>query len=343
VALDELRSAGLLGLVQASKRFDPERGIAFGSYAQYWIKGQILELFKPKADAIGLGRAVSLNAPVNNKEDDDGATKLDLLPDEIPYCATIDVSKLSERERYAFRARLDGETLDNIANDIGISRERVRQINERAILKAGSTSGNVARACIRDLLDRRGYRKPARSEWAGRRFSPIKQIKITEHLSGPEKQWWLERLKNAETTNWSRKTDGREKRFKVDGSISWKELTPDEIERAKQKTPDEHLHKFLTHHQLERFRFDMRAKLCGGTKVNRPRKGPWCWASEPKPKPETGTVHVKRRTGGPCGGAIYYKPSLFGPSEKAVFCSEDSRRIVYHRFPFKPARQEGRP
>src|SRR4029077_19145554 len=57
VDLDDLRSAGLFGLVLASKRFDPDRGIAFGGYAKHWIRGQILELFKPKGGAPG--RAVS--------------------------------------------------------------------------------------------------------------------------------------------------------------------------------------------------------------------------------------------------------------------------------------------
>jgi RNA polymerase sigma factor (sigma-70 family) len=331
VELDELRAAGLLGLVQASRRFDPERDIAFGGYAQHWIKGQILELFKPKADAIGFGRAESLNAPANTEDDEEGTTQLDFVIDESLPGATLDVGEMSERERCVFRARLDGETLDDIAKGIGISRERVRQINERATHKIGSTPGNVARACIRDLWNRRGYRRTARSQWAGGNLGPVKQIKITQHLSGPEKQRWSECLKSAETTVWSRRTDGRDKRFKVDGSISWKRLTPDQVERAKQKTSEEHLHKFLTHHLLERFRFDMRAKLCGGTKVNRPRKGSWCRRALVSPGPKRDTrrgviirfpVERTRRSKGFCDREppkhVYHEP-------------ETSRKIVHHR------------
>ena len=47
----ELESAGLAGLVRASRRFDPSRSVPFGGYAKPWIRGCILELFKPGKDA----------------------------------------------------------------------------------------------------------------------------------------------------------------------------------------------------------------------------------------------------------------------------------------------------
>ena len=161
VDLDELRSAGLFGLVLATKKFDPDRGIAFGGYAQYWIKGQILELFKPKADAIGIGRATSLNNPAWADEDQDGNTKLDLIPDESAPIATVDVGSLDERERAIFGARIEGKTLEEIGNGLGVSRERVRQINERVVEQVRTKKGNIARACIRDLISRRGYKRPS--------------------------------------------------------------------------------------------------------------------------------------------------------------------------------------
>ncbi len=161
VDLDELRSAGLLGLVLATKKFDPDRGIAFGGYAQYWIKGQILELFKPKADAIGIGRATSLNTPAWADEDKDGNTKLDLILDESAPIATVDVGSLDERERAIFGARIEGKTLEEIGNGLGVSRERVRQINERVVEKVRTKKGNIARPCIRDLISRRGYKRPS--------------------------------------------------------------------------------------------------------------------------------------------------------------------------------------
>ena len=60
---DELRSAALLGLTVASRKFDPTRG-AFGPYAKLWIKGELTRFFKPTADAMAFGRSESLNVPV---------------------------------------------------------------------------------------------------------------------------------------------------------------------------------------------------------------------------------------------------------------------------------------
>jgi DNA-directed RNA polymerase specialized sigma subunit len=53
---EDLRSAALLGLVKASKKFDPDRGIPFGGYAAHWIKGEVIALFKPSRDALRRGR-----------------------------------------------------------------------------------------------------------------------------------------------------------------------------------------------------------------------------------------------------------------------------------------------
>ena len=177
VALDELRAAGLFGLVLASTKFDPDRSIAFGGYAKHWIKGQILDLFKLKGGAPG--RAVSLDAPAFTNQDGDGNTKLDLLTDNNPPIATVDLGSLDERERAIFGARVEGKTLREIGNDLSISGERVRQINEQVSKKVRTKKGNIARACIRDLINRPGYHKPSRQllpyrsvKYPGRTYSP---------------------------------------------------------------------------------------------------------------------------------------------------------------------------
>ena len=59
---DELRSAALLGLTVASRKFDPTHG-AFGPYAKFWIKGELTQFFKPTADALAFGRFESLRRP----------------------------------------------------------------------------------------------------------------------------------------------------------------------------------------------------------------------------------------------------------------------------------------
>ena len=40
---EDLRSVGVIGLLDAANKFDPERGIKFSTYAEHRIKGEILD------------------------------------------------------------------------------------------------------------------------------------------------------------------------------------------------------------------------------------------------------------------------------------------------------------
>jgi RNA polymerase sigma factor (sigma-70 family) len=150
---EDLRSAALLGLVKASKKFDPDRGVPFGGYVAHWIKGEITALFKPTGDALSFGRAVSLNAPITIKGEEEEAEFLDLVADECTPAVSPDLSSLSERERLVVEARLRGETLREIGTDLGVSAERVRQLEARALPKI--KGANAAKA-ISDLTRRGG-------------------------------------------------------------------------------------------------------------------------------------------------------------------------------------------
>ena len=106
---DEIRSAAFAGLVEASRKYDPQRG-PFGPYARCWIKGEITALFKEAKR----GRAESLDAPLLNNDRGDDPDKpktiADALADEPPSIA-LDLSALSDTDRKIIEARNAGETL----------------------------------------------------------------------------------------------------------------------------------------------------------------------------------------------------------------------------------------
>ncbi|MFH1873867.1 MAG: RNA polymerase factor sigma-32 [Pseudomonadota bacterium] len=197
----DLIQEGNLGLMQAVKNYDPEKGARFGYYATWWIKSYILKyildnfrlikigttkaqrkLFynlmqeKSKLEALGfyatpqvLSKKLgvkekeiiemqkrltqpeyALQAPVNQKGEKHETILQDFIADEqtpldekIAQAEAQDIlhkrleefaQNLNERDLKIFRDRLVAEipiTLQEIANEYGITKERVRQLEER--------------------------------------------------------------------------------------------------------------------------------------------------------------------------------------------------------------------
>ena len=204
--ISEVISEGNVGLMQAVKRFEPEKGFRLATYAMWWIKASIQEyilrswslvkmgttanqkkLFfnlrkaKSKISALDegdmrpdqvkliakrlgvteqdvvemnrrLGGDASLNSPI--RDDGDPGEWQDWLVDTSPNQEAImaegeeydhrhealtgAMSVLNPRERRIFEARRLAEepmTLEDLAAEFGVSRERVRQIEVRAFEK----------------------------------------------------------------------------------------------------------------------------------------------------------------------------------------------------------------
>jgi RNA polymerase sigma factor (sigma-70 family) len=199
----ELLQEGVVGLLRALERYDPERGVPFWPYASWWVRQAmqqlVAELTRPivlsdralrqlarikdahrsyvqrhgrepttaelasasevsveqVADLIAVDRpAVAIEAPLHGGEDGEAelGTFGELLVDplaegeyeralneiEIEQLRRL-LSGLSERERAVLRARYGlGEqqrTLREIGAQLGLSAERVRQIEQRALGK----------------------------------------------------------------------------------------------------------------------------------------------------------------------------------------------------------------
>jgi RNA polymerase sigma-32 factor len=215
--IGEVISEGNVGLMQAVKRFEPEKGFRLATYAMWWIRASIQEyilrswslvkmgttaaqkklffnlrrmkgqikaledgdlkpeqvkkiattLGVPEDDVISMNRRLggdaSLNAPVRADAEGGGEWQ-DWLVDEAPdqeerlveseelsqrkaYLAKA-MGTLNVRERRIFEARRLAEepaTLEDLSEEFGVSRERIRQIEVRAFEKVQEAVQKAAR------------------------------------------------------------------------------------------------------------------------------------------------------------------------------------------------------
>jgi len=213
--MGELISEGNVGIMQAVKRFDPDRGFRLATYAMWWIraaiqeyilhswslvkmgttaaqkklffnlrklKGQMQaieegdlspenvtkiaqELDVTESDVVSMNRRLSspdhsLNAPV--RADGEGEWQdwlVDERDDQETELAEHEemgrrrkllsqaLKSLNERERHILTQRRlqdDPVTLEDLSQQYGISRERVRQIEVRAFEKLQKSMKNAA-------------------------------------------------------------------------------------------------------------------------------------------------------------------------------------------------------
>jgi RNA polymerase primary sigma factor len=197
LSLLDLIDEGNIGLIEAAKRYDPDKGVKFITYAVWWIRQAIVQAFANQGGAVRLPvkkagvlyriggsymllkqrlereptiqelaeelkmapadiepilRASRFSVSIDSSPPTDSSINLFANLPDINQVSALDASlktrlfedinllleKLDPREREILRLHfglVDGvpATLDEIGRKFGISRERVRQIESRAM------------------------------------------------------------------------------------------------------------------------------------------------------------------------------------------------------------------
>lgn len=132
---DDLRGAGLIGLVKASQAFDPTRGVQFSTLACPYIANAIRAFVTAEQRNRGfVQRNDEIDVP------DDSPPGFDPVLEEETQILYAALDQLDDRERTILSRRFGlgqstPDTLKSIARDLGISKERVRQLEAETMGK----------------------------------------------------------------------------------------------------------------------------------------------------------------------------------------------------------------
>jgi len=139
--LMDMISEGCIGLIEAVKRFDPDLGFRLLTYAAQAIEWRIIKVIKD----FRRHEHDSLDVPVYEEEE---LTLKDMLISEETFadekCFHKEISDflfsqihgLTDREKEVIRLRFRHDfTIDEVGLRIGVKRERIRQIEARALMK----------------------------------------------------------------------------------------------------------------------------------------------------------------------------------------------------------------
>lgn len=174
----DLVQEALIGMVDAAKRFDPDYGVRFSTYATPWMRARVNRFivyqsapvhYPSRAKVTDLPKRISLDTP---RTDDEWSEESTLYSDErvnppvpspeddlletdigqLRHNALIDaLDVLNERELDIIKHRYlldDKQTLANIAERYGVTRQAIMLTERKALNKLGKRVRNIVNEAL---------------------------------------------------------------------------------------------------------------------------------------------------------------------------------------------------
>lgn len=135
--LDDLVQAGSVGLVKASSRFDPDRGVAFATFAAPSVEGEIRRHLRERSGGVRMPREVQRMSTELRRCRTELAASLGRAPDVGELAAALDADVLEVERLLAADAAREAVTLGAPGVDQPAESEALDRSEYRVLLAGG--------------------------------------------------------------------------------------------------------------------------------------------------------------------------------------------------------------
>ncbi|MGV3482969.1 MAG: sigma-70 family RNA polymerase sigma factor [Planctomycetaceae bacterium] len=148
-SFDDLLSDGVMALIRAVEKYDYNRGFRFSTYATQVVRRNAYRQIVQKQQERNKVASGLSELDVEPSDEDRGSAISESRWHELRSRLALMLSDLDRREKFIIRARFSlgshrrVHTLQALADRLGVSKERVRQLERRAMEKLRAMAGEV--------------------------------------------------------------------------------------------------------------------------------------------------------------------------------------------------------